>query len=1016
MKLLLISIAILLSPYILIAQKPSSDLTYIELDSLYDLEYQNGNYQKALAYAQKAVNAAQKLENSDSLYAASLNNLANLQRELGEYDQAEKLLLEALSIQQKALGKTHSDCAETLTALVLIYTEKGKYKEAETYSLDALDIHSKNKGKESVGYAVALNNLALLYYTIEKNEEAEIAYLEVLSIFKTLVGDKHSAYAQVSSNLALVYIGLQKYKEAESLFNQVLAIYEELIGTEHPKYIQVLSELPLLYNYTRQYSKSEALHLKILDIEEKVLGKNHPEYIESLNNLAGLYIDIEKYIEAKPLLETVVSYYRKKYGEEQFDYLTGLNNLALLHLYLKNYNKSEELFLKSLKIRQNSKKIFSNPVTELNNLAKLYFEKGNYQIAIKYYIQALTANAKNESKVNPNNLSKVLSYNFISNNDALLSMQSLAHIYKNMHKDLGDPLFLEKRQDALDISILLNKKIRTEFGNKEDNLRSLLITSDLVGSILENTITLKKGKKDATSYVEAAFAHAEQNKSILLIDALKGQRAIGMGDLPDSLKIKEHLLEETANELKKEKATAKTKEDNLLLQKKEMELTLDINNFKQLLKDKYPKYNALKYENITASSKGIQALLKAEEALIEYFVAEDALYAFYIDKKTIQLYSLDISKSMLEEKVSQLRKGLTNYAFIREHAQKAFETYTKPAYWFYSRIVAPVLVEAEDIKHLIIIADGELGNLPFEAFLTKQASQKKSDYNHLSYLLHDFSISYNYSATLVKTSSTLNQRKHNGKLLAIAPTYNGDSMPADVRRPIHLTKLRKVLNPLPAAKEEIKGLEELLVGNFWYEKEANESAFKENAGDYAVIHLAMHGLLNSYSPILSSLAFTENGDSLEDNFLHAYEISKLKLNADLVVLSACETGYGKFEQGEGILSLARSFMYAGTPSLVVSLWPVNDGSTAVIMKLFYENLANGTTKAVALQQAKLFYLKNTNGTVSHPAFWSPFIQLGDSKPIDFKSKEVPYSFTYVGVGLLFLAVLLWLRKRYEQVA
>ena len=131
--------------------------------------------------------------------------------------------------------------------------------------------------------------------------------------------------------------------------------------------------------------------------------------------------------------------------------------------------------------------------------------------------------------------------------------------------------------------------------------------------------------------------------------------------------------------------------------------------------------------------------------------------------------------------------------------------------------------------------------------------------------------------------------------------------------------------------------------------------------------------------MLSSLAFTENKDSLEDNFLQAYEISRLHLKADMVVLSACETGFGKFEQGEGVVSLARSFMYAGVPSLIVSLWQVNDQSTAIIMDVFYKNLAQGMNKAEALRQAQLSWLKLKNPDYEHPEhpyYWAAFDLVG----------------------------------------
>jgi CHAT domain-containing protein len=148
------------------------------------------------------------------------------------------------------------------------------------------------------------------------------------------------------------------------------------------------------------------------------------------------------------------------------------------------------------------------------------------------------------------------------------------------------------------------------------------------------------------------------------------------------------------------------------------------------------------------------------------------------------------------------------------------------------------------------------------------------------------------------------------------------------------------------------------------------------------------------------------------NFLQAYE----KLNADLVVLSAFETGYGDFEQGEGIVSLARSFMYAGTPALVVSLWSVNDMSTSIIMQSFYQNIAAGMPKDKALRQAKLDYIQRAGGNAAHPAFWSPFIQLGDTKAIPLQKKG---SWLYWIIGtlcFLVIAGILWFRKPKKAIA
>ena len=338
--------------------------------------------------------------------------------------------------------------------------------------------------------------------------------------------------------------------------------------------------------------------------------------------------------------------------------------------------------------------------------------------------------------------------------------------------------------------------------------------------------------------------------------------------------------------------------------------------------------------------------------------------------------------------------------------------------------MAPAL-KGKAINSLIIVADGELGHLPFEAFLVEKAKENQN-YSNFHYLLNDFKVSYNYSATLWKENMEQPVQKGNSRMLACAASYSTtkDSAATRTVRAPHLRNLRDALNDLPAAKEEVEALAKSFAGDFLYGKDVNEKNFKAKAKDYSIIHLAMHGLLNTQYPILSSLAFTEDGDSLNDNFLQAYEISQMQLNAQLVVLSACETGYGKFQQGEGVMSLARSFMYAGVPSLVVSMWQVNDASTSLIMQGFYQNLAKGMDKAEALRQAKLEYIRKVGGVdgggdgrygrpsvstitatiAAHPAFWAPFIQLGDSRPIAVKTRFITPLLWWIGGGLAVLAL------------
>lgn len=400
-------------------------------------------------------------------------------------------------------------------------------------------------------------------------------------------------------------------------------------------------------------------------------------------------------------------------------------------------------------------------------------------------------------------------------------------------------------------------------------------------------------------------------------------------------------------------------------------------------------------------------------------VSEETVYRFWITRQQVKLDGLPIELDSLSGQIQRLRRCLSDYEFIRDHEAEAFVTYKETAHWFYQKLLQSALEANPDIKNLLIVPDGELGHLPFETFLRTLPESATLDYTQLDYLLRHYSIGYTYSAMLWKENRESPRRKNNGKLLAMAASYPSlnelpvsDSLLTRANRSPLVRNLRNSLTELPSATQEVERLSQFFQGDFLLNKATNERFFKEKSADYGVLHLAMHGILNKKSPLLSSLAFTENGDTTEDNFLEAWEISRLQLNADLVVLSACETGYGKFQQGEGLLSLARSFMYAGVPSMVVSLWEVNDASTAQIMETFYKQLANGKDKTTALRDAKLDYLSKSRGLSAHPAFWSPFVHLGDHAPLHLQEKSNAWLWWLLGgVSVAGLAVLLLRRTK-----
>ena len=356
---------------------------------------------------------------------------------------------------------------------------------------------------------------------------------------------------------------------------------------------------------------------------------------------------------------------------------------------------------------------------------------------------------------------------------------------------------------------------------------------------------------------------------------------------------------------------------------------------------------------------------------------------------------------------------------MEEDPERSYQIYIEQAYWFYTQLLAPVLADRSGIKNLVLVTDGELGHLPFEAFLVERAPQAMTPYQNLHYLLVDYNISYNYSAALWQENKLAAAPNNNGQLFGLAANYNlplEDSL-SGIRLPTERWA-RSTLVPLPGARKEVEILQEQYQGFFAFDHLASEKTVKDKAGDFAILHLATHGLLDQQRPLLSALALSEDHDPQESNFWQAHEISKMTLNANLVVLSACETGYGKFEQGNGIASLARSFMYAGAPSMVVSLWQVNDYATAQIMEYFYAHLADGVPIDQALRQAKLQYLKTATGPTAHPAFWSPFIHLGKTEPIVLQTTGLGLWFWGIGaLGLLLMGGgWWWTRRRQPEVA
>ena len=307
-----------------------------------------------------------------------------------------------------------------------------------------------------------------------------------------------------------------------------------------------------------------------------------------------------------------------------------------------------------------------------------------------------------------------------------------------------------------------------------------------------------------------------------------------------------------------------------------------------------------------------------------------------------------------------------------------------------------------DGNEVFIIPDGNLFNINFETLIKPSKSEQPD------FLINHYIFSYLLSSTTSLQYQKLKSKKTSG-LLAFAPGFFDDLKEKYVagvkdKNLIDEQYMHNIQQPFAVASA--KGAAGIFNGRAFLSDKATERNFKSEADKYKIIHLGTHTEINNLSPLLSRLVLSKDGNTEsadDDGYLYAYEIYNLSLRAELAVLTACETGVGKTSSSEGVLSLAHSFAYAGCPSIVMSLWQIDEKTSSGIIEDFYKNLADGNPKNVALRNAKLHYLKNHPGELSNPYYWSGLVLLGDTSSISAAANTSVWFFVIFGLIALVIA-------------
>jgi len=531
----------------------------------------------------------------------------------------------------------------------------------------------------------------------------------------------------------------------------------------------------------------------------------------------------------------------------------------------------------------------------------------------------------------------------------------------------------------------------------------LKISTPVYEQAVEVCILLHSHNKNI-DYLHQAFTLSEQAKKLLLQESLQESYSKTFGGVPNELVQLEHRLEDRIAWNKQRYKEALVAKDSLLqdwYQFQEVIFQTNLKTLKQQLAKDYSKYYNFKYQSPITNLDSIQEALADSTALIQYLEGNTAIYQFVICKDTFAVRK--IFWRTYRPTIVKYYKHFTDPKLIKHTQSGGYKDFCKTSYELYYKLMHHELLNK--VKRLVIIPDGLLSYIPFETLLTEIPldSVHKISFPSLAFVLKEKTISYNYSSTLWLDQLYIKKEPINDKILGIGVTYMNEEIP-DFRAKA-IRELRSSLDSFTNAKAELDSLAGKYAGDFYTDDYASEYYLKDYAPSYGILHLALHGLIDQNQLGNSGLVLAEDGYRAEDNFLSINEIKQLELNTSMLVLSNCETGYGRYQRGEGLISLGRSFMYAGSPSLVMTLWSQNNESASKVMNYFYENIKAGKRKDKALQEAKLRYLKTEKGMNAHPAFWAAYIQLGNTDSIEI-SEPVTHIWWFI-IPIAFLAFLGW---------
>lgn len=982
------------------------------LDSTEILKFR-GDFQKALLLCEKVKSEVRNKGNGEILVQAEAE-IGDITRNRKDVKGAEQVLVSAGQLARQHEVNDNSVLArltlyqallmqDTTTSndSIALLTIERKFDQAE-------ELMIREEGHHQLKALIFLRK-GQFYRSHYKTIKADLYFRRAIQENEMIVNKINYTRALICYDLSSFYRTLGDFERGVLYAYISYYIYSHPLINDPDKALRSKVLVANNYYYDGKYARALEHYNDILEKDNKIHALNPDDKRGVFSNICQALVYDGKFDDA---IEKARYAIRLNPGKTAYDnrvlYFT-YNTLAEAQELKgdivgakKNYEKSRDLRILVHGIDEASEFVFDGFM-----YFGLFYERlGEYEQAMSLYQKSLQVLFPS---FEPKDIYDNPEYAEYENKDWLLYiiLYKARTLYKLYHRD-------KKERDLIASYNLFNEayKVLDELLNSDNTDEAHLRLFNRFAHEFDLSITCAVNLFELTGnskYIERTFQFMESNKYFLLVEAVANSQGNFVRGIADSLVFVQRQINKEIASLNVALGKPISEDSAFYVRNILVQRLLDKSLIEETM-ELEPGNNKISVarENALTIKEVQDTMLKQGEIIIDYYWTDHELFGLLIGKGFVDLVRIKIDNELLQS-IDEYKSILIGEHETMQHSNEEYQKFTESSSLLYKQLIKPVKKKVEshsyDLKRLIIVPDHKLSNLPFEAFIPAKPQSGSVSYWALTYLVNEMVISYSYSLNILKSNMEQNFQIENPKLLGLSYST---SMDEDE----DIAKLR-VANELPYSARELDNI------SHWIKKsdlmkgdQATEDIFKKTGQSYSLLHLAVHGIADTLDMFESRLIFKRNKDSFEDGLLHAFELYDMDLSqTELAVLSACETGLGKESEGEGIFSIARGFAYAGCPSIMMSLWKVNDKATSNLMDYFYKNLAAGLHKDIALQKAKIEYIDFFGDDGAHPSNWAAFIALGNNKPIHLP--KASYFVLYISIVGLILGIVgfIAIRKR-----